>query len=149
MRQVALGDHAEEAAAVYYDRGVEQRMLEPQRCAHDHDRSERGAAGHDLLERLECRSQQCVLMEKIIDAVSRDPELGEHHQRGMGVRRALGEGDHALDVEPRLGDADMRNCGRDARKTGQRAKCRCHCAQGAVGSFLTKNVRPSAIVGWT
>jgi hypothetical protein len=90
---------------VDYDRRVEQCVLQPKRRADDDDWLQRGAVSHDLLERRDRRSQQRVLVEEIVDAVGRDPELGEHHERGMCVRGLLREADRPLRVEGRLGHA--------------------------------------------
>ena len=114
--QIALGDDAEHAPAVDHEADVEDAVLRPQRPADDDHRQQLAAGGDELLDGVEHRVGQRVLLEEVVDRVRREPELGEDDDRRALVRRARGEPERALEVEDGLGRAQVRHRGGHARE---------------------------------
>ena len=101
VRQVDLGHHAEQPAAVRRDRRVVEAPLVAQGRAEQEQRRRSRGAGHELDDGALDRVEQRVLQEQIVDRVAREGQLGEHGHRGAdcsahsranlhdGLRRSL------------------------------------------------------------
>ena len=67
----------------------------------------------ERLERDEHRFRQRVLVEQVLAGVCRQPELREHHDRGVGLGCPVRERQGPLGVDGRVADPDHRYARRD------------------------------------
>ncbi len=96
------------------DAAIVEMPAVPQRRADDKDREE-VATGRDQPLQLPLHFvEHRVLKQQIIDRISREAELREHHQGNPGH---VAGGEQAQDIGgvlPRVGDRDMRDARADA-----------------------------------
>ena len=113
VRQVALGHHAQQPAAVYHDRGVEQAALGAQRRAHHHHRAEAGTLGHDAVERAQHPFGQRLLVVEVLDRIRGEPELRKDHSCRVRVGSLARQLERPLGVEAGLRHPHARDPSRD------------------------------------
>jgi hypothetical protein len=109
LRQEALGHHAEDHAAVNHDRGVEQPLLSPQRCADDDHRHQVDAGQADLFDRGRRRLDQRVLPKEVLAGIGGQSQLREYDDGGARVGRLAGQRQCAPGVGLRIADTHGRD----------------------------------------
>ncbi len=96
VRQVALRDDAEHLPAVQHRGDVEQLVMNLQRKPHDQHRRQCRRRRAHVIQRVQRRFDQRLLVEEILVAVADQAQLGEHRQRHVPRRGPLGEFDRLL-----------------------------------------------------
>ena len=105
VRQVCLGNHAEQSAAMDDQRAIVEPSAPAQRRAGDDNRRQILRGGDEMAGRLFHGVQQAGLMEQIVDGIGRQAELRQRQKRGGFLMRGLSHLDRARDVEGRIGHA--------------------------------------------
>ena len=122
LRQIALGHDAEDPAAVDHDRRVEEAVLDPQRHADDDHGTQASALPHHGFERVARRGAKRALVKEVLVRVGRQAQLGEDHERRVGVGGLARERQRPLRVELGLGRPRARHRRADAHHRDQRAR---------------------------
>ena len=91
VRQVGLGHHADDPAAMDDDRGVVEPAVRPERSADDQHRVELARGLDEPGDRALDLVEERILQQQVVDRVGREPELGEDHQDGAGPVAFLGQ----------------------------------------------------------
>ena len=116
VRQVDLGHHAQDRAAMDDDGGIVEPSAHPEWRADNQDRIELlrrlhhfGNGSLDLVE-------QRVLQQQVLDRIGREPQFREDHERGPGLVPLGRQPQRFGKVKRRIGDPGARNAAGDAQK---------------------------------
>jgi hypothetical protein len=116
-RQVGLGDHTQNEAAVDDHRSVVDAVPKPQRRTDGHHRHKvRRTCDHLIQSRLD-RVQQGVLHDDVFERIARQRQFGVHRDPDVVVVARPRDAQYRFRVGPRVGDRGVQRAGRHPHET--------------------------------